>query len=149
MIKSNENTEENITIGSVFGEIVWLMAQSKRHRYSLFLADLEWLVMPPVMASQFRVFHQDGKPVGVAFWAFVSNETDARLTQGVEKLKIDEWNKGDNAWLIDIVTPFGHADKMIEELRNTVLSKTVFKSFIADDKGNRKLVEYAGIKKQN
>lgn len=147
--KKTSDKEEKITISGVFGEIVWLMAQSSRHRYSFFLADLEWLVMPPVMMNQFRIFHQDGKPVGAAFWAFVSEETDARLAQGASKIKQNEWKNGNQAWLIDIITPFGHADGMIEDLKKTALADSVFKSFQTNEQGERKVVEYVGVKKQN
>lgn len=147
--KENTNNPSNITIGSILGEIVWLMIQSKRHRYSLFLADLEWLVMPPIMEKQFRIFHQDGKPVGVALWAFVSKETDERLAQGASRLKVDEWKSGNEIWLMDIIAPFGQADKMIEELRSTSLENHIFKSFITNEQGKRSIVEYIGTKKQN
>ena len=36
------------TVAAVLGEIIWLMTQSPRHKM-LPLADLEWLVMPPVL----------------------------------------------------------------------------------------------------
>jgi cytolysin-activating lysine-acyltransferase len=44
------------TVAEVLGEIVWLMSQSPAHKHS-FIADLEWMVMPPVLLSQFRLFH--------------------------------------------------------------------------------------------
>lgn len=44
------------TIAAVLGEIAWLMSQSPAHR-QLFIADLEWLIMPPLLLGQFRLFH--------------------------------------------------------------------------------------------
>lgn len=38
------------------GEIVWLMSQSPAHR-QMFISDLEWLIMPPLLLGQFRLFH--------------------------------------------------------------------------------------------
>jgi hypothetical protein len=70
-----------ITVASVMGEIVWLLTQSSPHKH-LFLAALEWLVMPPVLLSQYRIFRVQDRPVGVAFWAFLTEEAEARLKGG-------------------------------------------------------------------
>jgi cytolysin-activating lysine-acyltransferase len=62
----------------VLGEVTWLMSQSPLHK-QFFISDLEWLVMTPMMLQQFRLFYDQTKPVGVVFWASVSEEVEARL----------------------------------------------------------------------
>jgi cytolysin-activating lysine-acyltransferase len=77
------------------------------------LADLEWLVIPPIVAGQCRLAHAPpaGKsrtttgpflPVAVALWASVSDETDTRLSASHGQpvlLKPNEWTTGDHLWL--------------------------------------------------
>ena len=65
----------------VLAEIVWLMSQSPLHK-QLFISDTEWLVMTPMLLQQFRLFYDKQKPVGVIFWASVSEEVEARLAAG-------------------------------------------------------------------
>ena len=48
------------TIGSMMGEIVWLMSQSQTHKF-LSLADLEWLLMPPIILGQYKLFKDKNK----------------------------------------------------------------------------------------
>ncbi len=135
---------KNITIGEVFGEAVWLMSQSARHRHNFFLADLEWLLVPPIAHNQFRMFKADGKPFGMAYWGHFSEEVEARFSKGSIKLKSDEWNCGDRPWLVDLVAPFGHADKIMADLQKTSFAKTGFNCLKVDAKGQRETVFYAG-----
>lgn len=72
-------------VAIAYGEIVAVLARAPRYRH-LSLADLEWLVLPPLLANQFRVVSAQMKgptglqvPLGAAFWAFVSPEVAAKL----------------------------------------------------------------------
>jgi len=147
----SENTKQDrkktITVGAVLGEAVWLMTQSKRHRHNFFLGDLEWLIMQPISEGQFRIFHNEGKPVAAAFWAFVSPEVEKRLEQGMSKLKLGEWRSGPQPWLIDLVAPFGGAEEIIKELQNTTLADYEFKSLQITPEGESRVVKYKGTNK--
>jgi len=68
------------------------------------------MVLPPVFAGQFYVVEAAHKergfrvPVAAVTWAFVSEEVDARLREGVGqpvRLRPGEWQSGDIGWLID------------------------------------------------
>ena len=97
-----------------FAKIVSLLMRSPHHKhYSL--ADLEWLVLPPLASGQFCIMEakaagssEIGVPVGVALWASVSPEVDQRLTAITQpgttlRLRPDEWRSGDILWLIEAV----------------------------------------------
>ena len=101
--------------GQTFSQIVAVLMRDPNFRH-LKLADLEWLVLPPVMAGQFRLGHATrpsdaGKPeqrgisipVAVALWARVSPEIDKALSENLDKqvrLRADEWATGENLWLM-------------------------------------------------
>lgn len=36
------------------------------------------------------------------------------------QIRSDKWNSGDNIIIMDVVTPFGGLEKVVEELNNTV-----------------------------
>ena len=72
-----------------FAQIVSVLLRSPTHRHYA-LADLEWLVLPPLMTGQFRVAeastHQKAAiPVAVALWASVSAEVDKRLSEDLDR----------------------------------------------------------------
>lgn len=111
----------NKTVSHVLGEITWLMSQSQVHK-SMFISDLEWMVMPCVLLEQFRIYYGPKSPAAVAIWATVSDETDQALREGRSKLRPDEWKNGDNPWLIELIAPFGAQDEILDDL-----SKVIFK----------------------
>ena len=87
----------------------------------------------------------NGKPVGATLWAFVLPEVDKRLSKGMSKLKISDWRSGTDVWLIDLVAPFGNADEMINELKQTLLADYRFKCFQISAEGERKVELYTGL----
>ena len=98
-----------------FSQVVAVLMRDPNFR-NLRLADLEWLVLPPVMSGQFRLAQapapqartkgQDGGmliPVAVALWARVSDAVDRALAQNLDKqmrLRPGDWVSGDNLWLM-------------------------------------------------
>ncbi len=108
-------------VSEVLGEIVWLMSQSPLHK-QLFIADLEWLVMAPVLNQQFRIFYAEDRPVGVLFWAHASEEVAARLAQGVTRLRPQDWKSGDELWVVEAIAPFGGAEEMVRDLKEKVFA---------------------------
>lgn len=93
------------------GDLVVILSRSPAHKhYSL--ADIEWMVMPPVSTRQFYVVESMDKkhgfraPVAAVTWAFVSEEVDQLLQQQagpLRRLRPDQWNGGTIGWLIDAV----------------------------------------------
>ena len=103
----------------VLGQISWLMMRSPTHRH-LFLADLEWLLMPPLLMRQFRIFRQNQIPVGFVSWARMSEDAEKRFMENGHRLRPGDWNSGDHPWIVDVVTPFGGAPRMLRSIRETV-----------------------------
>lgn len=82
------------------------------------LADLEWLVLPPIMAGQFKLGHAqadqdsasqrpDGMlaPVALTVWARVSPAIDKTLSESHDEklwLRANEWASGDNIWIMAV-----------------------------------------------
>lgn len=128
--------EQPKTVSHVLGEVTWLMSQSPVHKQML-ISDLEWFAMPPILIEQFRIFNGPQGPVAVAFWARVSEETDARLRDGAFKLRPDEWRGGDIPWLIELIAPFGGQDEIFTDLFATVFEQQSFYYHAVDGAGQR------------
>lgn len=115
------------TVSHVLGEITWLIGQSPLHK-NVFVSDLEWMVMPAILLEQFRIYPgPNGQPAGLVLWAYISDETEARLINGQIKLAPHEWAGGKNPWLIEMVAPFGGQEEMLVDLAVTIFQGKSFK----------------------
>ena len=74
------------------------------------LADIDWLILPPVLNGQFHVVEAENdltglrEPIAAATWAFVSPEVDARLSADFShriRLRPDEWKCGEIGWIVE------------------------------------------------
>jgi cytolysin-activating lysine-acyltransferase len=152
------------TMGRMLGEMVWLMTQSPAHKH-FSLADLEWMVMPPLALGQYRIFRNGEQPLGVALWAYLNPESEQKLEGGATRLMPQEWaqgmridpehgmvsGEGGTLWLIDIICP-GHtaenklADICLHDLMTSVFKGQRFKMFQIDPETRmRKVVELVGL----
>jgi cytolysin-activating lysine-acyltransferase len=102
----------------VFGRIVIALMAVPRYKH-LSLADLQPLVLDPLVSDRI-MFAQakaaDGKPdenapVGIAIWASVSPEVNAKLKEQIAarvfplRLQQKDWNSGSINWLLDVIAP--------------------------------------------
>jgi hypothetical protein len=74
------------------------------------------MIMPPIMLNQFKVYHNEDQPVGVALWGYLSPEAEQRL-QAVSRIAPQDWGngasldeenglvakEGGTLWLIEII----------------------------------------------
>ncbi len=123
-------------VSEVLGEIVWLMSQSPLHK-QFFISDLEWLVMTPVLLQQFRLFYDQAKPIGVAFWATVNEEVEARLAAGTTRLRPQDWKSGERLWVVEVIAPFGGAEEMVKDLKAKVFPQREMKFLAVGAQGRR------------
>ncbi len=113
-------------MSSTFGEIVSLMMRQPGMKHQS-LADLEWMVLPALMANQFSLVEAQSKtqgnmaPVGVVLWARVSPEIDKRLSAQLEgplRLAPAEWTSGDTIWLIEAIGEKRVIGAILQKLRS-------------------------------
>lgn len=166
-IPPDEDTsdDEPPTIGQMLGDITWILTQSPMHKHFA-LSDLEWMVMPPLLLEQYRIFRDDNhKPVGVAFWAYLTPEVEAKLQAGQTRIMPQEWavgakldpergmraTEGGNLWLMEMICP-GHtlenklADRCLVDLMETVFKGKAFKCYQHDpETGIRAVKELRGL----
>lgn len=102
----------------ILGPVFWLYARDERKKYT-FIADQDWLLLPPVVLDQCKLYMKQEMPWAFVTWAFVSDSIDVRLRSELPKIAPHEWKSGNHIWLIDIVAPFGQAEEMLDELRKT------------------------------
>lgn len=99
-----------------FGKVVMAMMMLPRYRQQT-LADLHHLVLDPLIRDRIAIAQRTGESAaaqdiaGVAIWASVSDEADARIRDQIKggnwplRLRTEDWNSGSNNWLIDVIAP--------------------------------------------
>ena len=100
-----------------FGKVVMAMMMLPRYRNQT-LADLQHLVLEPLMRDRVAIAYPGGEKAGpladmagFALWASVSEEVDARIREQIQagtfpiRLKAEDWNSGSINWLLDVVAP--------------------------------------------
>lgn len=118
----------------MLGPVSWLYARDSVRRYS-FWCDLDWLLMPPLVLDQCRLYANNGIPFAYVSWAFVSDEVDSRLRTGEAKIAPHEWKSGPHIWLIDIVTPFGKRDETLIEVRESMFAGKTVNALVTNQDG--------------
>lgn len=126
------------TVAEMLGEITWLLTQSPIHK-QMFIGDLEWFCMPPIIHRTFRMFYGPQSPAAVALFANVSAETDARLMTGAHKLQPQEWVGGHIGWLVELIAPFGALDEILTDLGGSVFAGRSFKFHRVTPAGQREV----------
>ncbi|PID75586.1 MAG: toxin-activating lysine-acyltransferase [Deltaproteobacteria bacterium] len=101
------------------GPILVLYLQSQHRRYQ-FICDIEWLVLPPLVRNQCKLYMKKEYPFSFVSWAFVNEEVEKRLIANGGKLREEDWNCGDRVCLIDILAPFGGVEAMLKDIQKNV-----------------------------
>jgi cytolysin-activating lysine-acyltransferase len=104
----------------MLGPVMWLYARDPAKRWT-FVADQDWLLLPPLVLDQCKLYVKQEIPWAYCSWAMVSDAVHERLKSGVTRIAPTEWQGGPHCWLIDFTAPFGEAEKILEDLRTTAL----------------------------
>ena len=131
-----------------FTQVVGVLMRSPHYRrYTL--GDLEWLVIPPLLAGQVRIGEAKADknqgavmPVAVVLWASVSAEVDKKLMESEEaslKLKPEEWKSGDILWIMHAAGETRFVRQVVDELTKTTLKGRQVKVRAYDPAGKSKI----------
>lgn len=110
-----EQARESLAKLPILGPALWLYARDPARKF-MFMGDLDWAVLPPVVLDQCRLYSKNGLPYAFFTWAKVNDQIDARLRGKQPKLAPHEWHSGDHVWIIDAVAPFGQLDETLADL---------------------------------
>lgn len=126
-----EQARDSLAKLPMLGPALWLYSNAPDKKF-MFVGDMQWVLLPPVVLDQCRLYTKNGIPWAFISWAKVSDAIHQRLTSGVAKLAPHEWRTGENLWLIDSVAPFGGVEECIDELRTTILAGQRIHAFAPD-----------------
>ena len=100
-----------------FGKVALAMMSTPRYR-SLSISDLAQFLLDPLMRNRIAIASsaKNGAPMegtlsGIAIWASVSVEVDAKIREQIKagtfpiRLKPEDWTSGSINWLLDVIAP--------------------------------------------
>ena len=130
------------------GPVIMLYLQSAHRRFH-FISDLEWLLIPPLVSGQCKLYMKKEYPISFISWAFISEEVEKRLLNNGGKLRPEDWKSGERLWIIDIVAPFGGVENMLNDIRKNEFPGQKIRIIAPDpESGGIKLREIPPFKKE-
>jgi cytolysin-activating lysine-acyltransferase len=133
-----------------FSHIIGVLMRDQTFR-NMRIADLEWLVLPPVMAGQYKLgqapIEKDATsqrpgnvviPAAVALWARVSPAMDKQLSEVLDKplrLAFDQWASGDNIWLMAVAGDQRIVPHFLQQLKATEFKGQTVKMRVRNAEG--------------
>lgn len=104
-------------VNETFGQVALAMMAIPRYRHQS-IGDLNHVLLEPLIRDRVAIANSSkgddpakSPLAGVAIWASVSDEVDAKIREQIKagvfpiRLKGDEWTSGTNNWLLDIIAP--------------------------------------------
>lgn len=109
-----------VRLHMLIGEVAALMMASKVHRH-LQLRDMADIMLPALNLNQFRIYRKpDRTPVALVTWAYFSPEVERAYLGGRALLSEAERTSGEMLYFTDFIAPYGHARKVIADLRTNI-----------------------------
>lgn len=118
----------------MLGPVTWLLMSNPMTRHTL-LSDCEWRLLPPLALDQIKLYVQDEKPVAFVTWARLSDSVAERYRLPPHHLAGSDWSSGDQIWIVDVVTPFGGAQDVLNNLRQKVFPGQAIRQLLPVDSG--------------
>lgn len=103
-------------VREAFGKIAMAFMALPRYRHQS-IADLQHIVLEPLIRDRIAIaYPKEAKGpmadiAGMAIWASVSQEVDAKIREQIKagvfplRLKPEDWISGDINWLLDVIAP--------------------------------------------
>ena len=131
---------------NLIGQITSLMLASNLHKKYL-IDDIGAMFLPAIHLNQFRIYkNKTGDPIAIVTWAYLSDEIESEFKTGQRNLSLQDWQSGNNGWVIDFIAPFGHAKQVIKDLRNNIFKNQTGKALRIKDGKIRGVITLRGLK---
>lgn len=124
------------------GTIMWLMSHANYHReWPLWSVDED--VVPAIILGHYKIYFSDkNTPIGFATWAWLDDCAKEQLLNNEDTLELSQWTSGTNLLFADFVAPWGHARKILSDLRTNRFPNHKAFSLRRKPNGDIKKIDY-------
>jgi cytolysin-activating lysine-acyltransferase len=109
-------------------KVFYIMSQCAKFK-DMRLGGIQRLILPPMRLGQYRIYNDKEVPLGYASWALLSDELSEGYKNNTYNMQAQDWDSGNNLWLINILCPRGGGSvalRRLDKLRKEMgLSKKV------------------------
>jgi len=99
-------------------DAMYLFNKSEEHLgYCLF--EFNAYLVYPLLSDKLVMFYEDGKPVGLVTWAFLSDDKAEQFAENAYMLEESDYRHedGDQLWGIEFIAPYGHARQIMKAMK--------------------------------
>jgi cytolysin-activating lysine-acyltransferase len=128
----------------LLGPVTWLMMQQASTRHTL-LSDLEWRVLPALVLDQAKLYMRENAPIAYVSWALLSEAAVERYKTSPHQLAASDWKSGDQIWIIDLHSPFGGAQEVMNDLRGVVFKGLPINQLVPTMTGQAKTFTWPAV----
>ncbi|CAB9538841.1 hypothetical protein [uncultured Gammaproteobacteria bacterium] len=108
------------TLGNAF----WLSRQSELHCKHYNICGFFSRISEGILLGQYKLIRNNKNiPLAFSVWAKVDNKTLDKLLQSNYKITANEWNNGDNIFILEYICPFEHVVQFSREIRKVLPNK--------------------------
>lgn len=91
------------------------------------------------------LYYDQPKPIGVILWSRANEEVaemfgHLRSGMGITKLRPQDWQSGDEIWVVEAIAPFGGAEEMVKDLKAKVFADREVRYLATDVSGQAERV---------
>ena len=123
----------------VIGEVAFLCFHSSLYQ-NWTMKNIARGFEPPVFLKQFHIYRARGVPRGIVTWAKLSSEVEQKHVRGRGLDKFEDWQSGDQLWIMDIAAPWGHGKAIIRHIMDTLQEDSV--KTLRIHNGRKKIIEW-------
>lgn len=109
----------NNDVLKVIGEVCFLCFHSTTHR-NWTMKSIRRIFEPPVFLKYFHIYRARNVPRGLVTWAKLDQTAEAKHMKGEGLDTFDEWQSGDQFWIIDLIAPWGHGKAIIKDIMDNI-----------------------------
>jgi len=96
-------------------KVFFIMSLCSRFK-DMRLSDIQRLIIPPLKLEQYKIYSDREVPICFISWALLSDKISEDYKQNKYNLQANDWNSGNNFWIINMLCPHGGASKAIRRL---------------------------------
>jgi len=113
-----------------------LVSQSKSHQ-DYDETDFKNLIVPPLAWRQGYTYYIEDDLVGFVSIAFTTPETSEGILDGSKQWSPTDWVSGKEAWLVDLIAPFGHGAEIAKHVAGALANQGFRQVYFYREKGER------------
>lgn len=119
-------TTHGATTGSntsnVFEALGMIVAIAMDSHYSDWsISEVEKHIVPALKYRQYKIYiNEPGGPAAFVTWAFLDDECHEAMLSHGRNPPADGWRSGKNLWVMDIIAPYGDAQRVVRDLQRNL-----------------------------